>query len=135
MARAFPREGSGRRRGPFREPARTLLIVCGSRETERQYLQGLKDHVRNPAVSVVFRAKVCAPSQLVEYARKLREQNRAGYDDVWCVVDVDEFTDLPKKEGVEAAALRAQKLDPTGEDHARNPSTNVWLLTRSIIER
>ncbi|WP_406114475.1 RloB family protein [Streptomyces sp. NBC_01014] len=190
MARAFPREGSGRRRGPVRRSSRTLLIVCGSKETERQYLQGLRDHLRNPAVSVVVRGKACSPTQLVTYARGQRDLNRDGYDEVWCVFDVDEFPDvadavalgrrygirtavsrpcfevwlllhfadhrahvdtykkllpllqrhvpgydktrvdfLAYRDGLASARERARKLDPSGADHTRNPSTGVWQLT------
>ncbi|MGW2512412.1 RloB family protein [Streptomyces scopuliridis] len=190
MTRSFPREGSGRRRGPVRRSSRTMLIVCGSKETERQYLQGLRDHLRNPAVSVVVRGKACSPTQLVTYARGQRDLNKGGYDEVWCVFDVDEYPDvaeaavaarrngiriavsnpcfelwlllhfadhraytatykklLPQlqkhvpgydktrvefgkyRDEVRRAAERARKLDPTGEDYERNPSTGVWRLT------
>ncbi|MEC3995912.1 RloB family protein [Actinacidiphila sp. DG2A-62] len=173
-----------------------MLVVCGGRETERQYLQGLRDHVRNPAVSVIVKPKVGSPAQLVAYAGKLRAQNRDGYDEVWCVFDVDEFTDIadaavaarrlgievavsnpcfelwlllhfadhtafvgaykkllpllekhvpgydksrldfaPYRETYEAAAERARKLEATGRDHGRNPSTSVWRLTEGIVRR
>ncbi|MFI5615899.1 RloB family protein [Streptomyces sp. NPDC051567] len=186
----FPREGSGRRRGPVRQSARTLLIVCGSRETERQYLKGLRDHLRNPAVAVKVLNKPCSPTQLVTYARDQREQNRDAYDEVWCVFDVDQFPDVADavaqarrhgievavsnpcfevwlllhftdhrasaetykkllpllrkhvpaydkarvdfaryREGLAAATERAVRLDPTGRDHTRNPSSGVWRLT------
>ncbi|WP_329065531.1 RloB family protein [Streptomyces sp. NBC_01429] len=189
MARSFPREGSGRRRGPVRRSARTMLIVCGSKETERQYLQGLRDHLRNPAVSVVVRGKACSPTQLVAYARGQRDLNPGGYDEVWCVFDVDDYIDVAdaalaaRRQGIRIAvsnpcfelwlllhftdhrahigtkkllplmekhvpgydktridfrkyrdemvraAERAQGLEPTGEEHGRNPSTGVWRLT------
>ncbi|MFE7125103.1 RloB family protein [Streptomyces sp. NPDC057617] len=190
MARTFPREGSGRRRGPVRRSARTMLIVCGSKETERQYLQGLRDDLRNPAVSVVVRGKPCSPTQLVAYARGQRDLNKGGYDEVWCVFDVDEYPDVAKaalaarrhgikvavsnpcfelwlllhfadhrahtgsykkllpllekhvpgydktrvdfsryRDGVPQAGERARKLDPSGAEHALNPSTGVWQLT------
>jgi hypothetical protein len=196
VARTFPREGSGRRRGPYRQPARTMLVVCGGQETERQYFQGLRDHVRNPAVSVVVRPKVGSPRQLVTYAKKLRDQNRDSYDEVWCVFDVDEFTDVAEaaatarslgikvavsnpcfelwlllhfaehrayvstykkllpllekhvpgyskslldfvlyREAYERAGERARKLDPSGQEHALNPSTSVWRLTQGITVR
>jgi hypothetical protein len=30
---------------------------------------------------------------------------------------------------------RARKLDPTGEEHAQNPSTGVWRLVERMEER
>ncbi|MET9529817.1 RloB family protein [Streptomyces sp. NPDC006649] len=180
MARPFPREGSGRRRGPVRRSSRTLLIVCGR----------LRDHLRNSAVSVVVRGKACSPTQLVTYARGQRDLNRGGYDEVWCVFDVDAFPDVSEaaalgrrhgirvavsnpcfelwlllhfadhhayadtykrllpllqkhvpgydktrvefatyRDGLAKAGERARALDPTGDEHTRNPSTGVWRLT------
>ncbi|MEW9553977.1 RloB family protein [Nonomuraea sp. NPDC050783] len=31
-------------------------------------------------------------------------------------------------DGVDAACVRARRLDPTGREHLKNPSTNVWQL-------
>ncbi|MET9479089.1 RloB family protein [Streptomyces sp. NPDC006638] len=172
-----------------------MLVVCGSKETERQYLQGLRDHLRNPAVSVVVRGKACSPTQLVEYARGQWDLNRDGYDEVWCVFDVDEYPDVAAsallarrygiriavsnpcfelwlllhfadhrahvatykkllplmlkhvpaydktridftryRDNLDQATARARTLDPTGEDHARNPSTGVWRLTDRMTD-
>jgi hypothetical protein len=171
-------------------------VVCGSRETERQYLQGLRDHLRNPAVSVVVRGKACSPTQLVDYANKQRGLSRGSFDEVWCVFDVDQFVDVAEasvaarragirvavsnpcfelwlllhfaaqtahvptykkllpllqkhvpgydkarlefsvyRDGREDAVERARALDPTGEDHTRNPSTGVWRLVERMEER
>jgi hypothetical protein len=120
VTRAFPREGSGRRRAPTRRSSRTLLIVCGSKQTERQYLQGLRDHVRNPAVSVVVRGKACSPTQLIAYARGQRDLSKGGYDEVWCVFDVDEFPDV-----ADAAALARRHGIRIA---VSNPCFELWLL-------
>ncbi|WP_437098270.1 RloB family protein [Streptomyces flavidovirens] len=96
------------------------MIVCGSKETERQYLQGLRDHLRNPAVSVVVRGKACSPAQLVEYARGQRDLNKDGYDEVWCVFDVDQFPD------VEAAARAARRHGI--KVAVSHPCFELWLL-------
>ncbi|MEE1834985.1 RloB family protein [Streptomyces sp. SP17KL33] len=120
MTRPFPREGSGRRRGPTRRSARTMLVVCGSKETERQYLQGLREHLRNPAVSVVVRGKACSPTQLVDYAKKQRGLSKGSFDEVWCVFDVDQFVDVAE---AAVAARRAGIMVAVS-----NPCFELWLL-------
>lgn len=35
----------------------------------------------------------------------------------------------------DVAMKRARRLDPTGKDHGRNPSTNVWSLVEAILEQ
>ncbi|KIF75220.1 RloB [Streptomyces sp. 150FB] len=104
-----------------------MLIVCGSKETERQYLQGLRDHLRNPAVSVVVRGKACSPTQLVAYARVQRDLNRDGYDEVWCVFDVDEYPDVAE------AALAARRAGI--EIAVSNPCFELWLLLHFADQR
>ncbi|NMO52763.1 RloB domain-containing protein [Actinoplanes sp. TBRC 11911] len=37
--------------------------------------------------------------------------------------------------GVPDAVKRARELDPTGPDHATNPSTGVWALVATILEQ
>ncbi|OKI65003.1 RloB [Streptomyces sp. MJM1172] len=167
-------------------------MVCGSKETERQYLQGLRDHLRNPAVAVKVLGKACSPTQLVAYTIGQRDL-ADGYDEVWCVFDVDQFPDVDEavtqarragikvavsnpcfevwlllhfadhrvhvetykkllpllrkhvpaydktrvdfaayRQGLKVAAERAERLDPTGEDHGRNPSSGVWRLTNRM---
>jgi RloB-like protein len=63
------------------------------RQTEKQYLDGLRRHFRDSPVRLVVRPEVGAPSQLVEHAAKLWQRDKDGFDEVWCVFDVDEFGD------------------------------------------
>ena len=35
--------------------------------------------------------------------------------------------------GVTDAVERAEKLDPSGQEHVRNPSTGVWKLVRQVL--
>lgn len=49
-----------------------------------------------------------------------------GYDK--CRLDFAQY-----EAGVEDAARRGEKLDPTGRDHDRNPSTGVWKLVRQVL--
>lgn len=96
-----------------------MLIVCGGEKTEPAYFDGLKREFRNGAVSVKVISKVTAPAQLVHHARKLWDRDRDGYDEVWCVVDVDEF-DID-------AAVRAAK-DAGIRLAVSNPCFEFWLL-------
>ncbi|MFE6282570.1 RloB family protein [Streptomyces sp. NPDC057877] len=97
-----------------------MLVVCGSKETERQYLQGLREHLRNSAVSVVVRGKACSPTQLVAYARTQRDLSRGSFDEVWCVFDVDQFVDVA--EAVVAARRAGIRVAVS------NPCFELWLL-------
>ncbi len=42
----------------------------------------------------------------------------------------DDFGD-----GLDRAIERAQRLDPSGREHVRNPSTGVWRLVTAILEQ
>lgn len=109
------RENSRRRRAPFREPVTLVLIVCGGEATEPMYFNGLRQHLRNPATkaSVVVRPE--DPKRVVSHASR----QRADYDQIWCVLDVDEF------DYTEAIRLaRASKVDMA----VSNPCFEYWLL-------
>ncbi|MGR6997917.1 RloB domain-containing protein [Yinghuangia aomiensis] len=138
-------------------------------------------------------AKCGSPRQIVGYAQQLRDRDCDAFDEVWCVVDVDEFKDISaavgkaagagieiaisnpcfelwlilhfgdhtapctsygtlspylKKHvpdydksklrfrdfagGLDAAHQRAVRLDPTGKEHRRNPSTGVRRLVQAM---
>ncbi|WP_328617639.1 RloB family protein [Amycolatopsis sp. NBC_00355] len=113
------RENSSRRRAPFREPHRSILVVCGAKATEPAYFDGLKRSRRNPAVTIKIKSKPADPSAVVKYAADLGRRAGAAYDDVWCVVDVDEF-DLDK------ALTAARRLDVRLA--ISNPCFEYWLL-------
>ncbi|MFI9384852.1 RloB family protein [Kutzneria sp. NPDC052558] len=168
---------------------REILIVCGGTRTELDYFDGLRRSRRDPTVRVRVIAKGVAPDQLVRHAQRVG----GDYDEVWCVVDTDEFDiakaarladelgvrlavsnpcfelwlllhftehrvaspsyrDLRPKlikhvpgydkcrvefaqyePGVADATRRGERLDPTGRDHDRNPSTGVWKLVRQVL--
>jgi hypothetical protein len=96
-----------------------LLLVCGGKETEPRYLDGLKQAFRNPAVCVRIAAKGVDPVSLVKYAATIRDQYRDEFDEVWCVFDVDEFD-------VTTAIRQAD-----GDDirlAISNPCFEIWLL-------
>lgn len=107
------------RRIPFREPRLRLLVVCGGERTEPDYFRGLKGQLRNPAVQVRLKAKGCAPEDLVAYARNISPVGSDEFDQVWCVVDSDDYDLQP------AAALAAE-LDV--QLAVSNPCFELWLL-------
>jgi hypothetical protein len=96
-----------------------LLVVCGARLTEKDYVSGLVNHLDNPAVTVRLKTKACSPAQLIDYAGGERDRNRDEFDQVWCVFDVDEFEVAPavaeaRRRGIEVAVS--------------NPCFELWLL-------
>ncbi|GAA3435670.1 RloB family protein [Kutzneria kofuensis] len=109
------RENSSRRRAAFREPRKQVLIVCGGTRTEPDYFDGLKRARRNPAVQVKVLGKGIDPEQLVTHAHKVG----SDFDEVWCVVDTDEF-DIAK------AVKLADKLKVRLA--VSNPCFELWLL-------
>ncbi|WP_318306523.1 RloB family protein [Amycolatopsis solani] len=113
------RENSDRRRPAFREQRLSLLVVCGAKATEPAYLEGLKRARRNPAVTVKVKVKAADPEAVVRYAAELSDRARGAHDEVWCVVDVDEFD-------LERAVVLARRL---GVNLAvSNPCFEYWLL-------
>jgi hypothetical protein len=113
------RENSGRRRPAFREQHTSILVVCGAEVTEPAYFEGLKRARRNPAVTIQIKAKRGDPDGVVRYAAGMRDRAEGKHDEVWCVVDVDDF-DLVK------AAATARKLRVNLA--VSNPCFEFWLL-------
>lgn len=110
------RESRLQRRAPRRAARPRLLIVCGSERTEPQYLIGLRDFLDNRAVDVRIVRHPRSPAQVVAYAAKIAT---ADFDEVWCVLDVDEFD-------IATAAARADKASI--ELAVSNPCFELWLL-------
>jgi len=113
------RENSGRRRAPFREPNRSILVVCGAKATEPAYFDGLKRSRRNPAVTIKIKSKPADPRDRREVRGRSRTPRPGEYDEIWCVVDVDEF-DLDK------AVAAARQLNVCLA--ISNPCFEYWLL-------
>ncbi|MGW1173051.1 RloB family protein [Kitasatospora sp. NPDC002543] len=128
MARAAKPSGRKRpsfdtsltRRSAYRESKQRLLVVCGAEVTESDYIQGLKSRTRNSAVSVKICEHPKSPAQVVDRADLLRDQAGGEYDEVWCVLDVDEFENL----GQVAAEARKRSIEVVFS----NPCFEVWLL-------
>lgn len=82
-----------RRREPFREPRKIVLIVCGG-ATERAYFEMLVNEWR---VLVTLDEKGYDPKSLVKYAIGLKKErfrlskrsDVLPFDEVWCVLDAE----------------------------------------------
>ncbi|ADJ48023.1 hypothetical protein AMES_6198 [Amycolatopsis mediterranei S699] len=93
--------------------------MCGAEATEPAYFQGLKQARRNPAVTIKLKAKPADPDTVVRHAAGLRDNAADTYDEVWCVVDVDEF-DVAK------AVVTARRVRVNLA--ISNPCFEYWLL-------
>lgn len=111
------RENRRSRRAPVREERTQVLVVCGGKATEPDYFRGLKKERRNPAVRVVVERKGVDPVSLIRFAAQKREHT--GCDEVWCVIDVDEFD---VSEAIAAATKKDVRLAIS------NPCFEYWLL-------
>ncbi|WET83152.1 RloB family protein [Amycolatopsis sp. QT-25] len=96
-----------------------MLVVCGAEATEPGYFEGLKRARRNPALTIKIKAKRGDPDAVVKYAAGMRDRAEGTYDEVWCVVDVDEF-DLDRA----AATARRLRIELA----ISNPCFEFWLL-------
>jgi hypothetical protein len=111
------RENRRSRRAPVREERTQVLVVCGGKATEPDYFRGLKKERRNPAVRVIVEGRGVDPMSLIRFAAQKRDN--IGCDEVWCVIDVDEFD---VAEALAAATKKDVKLA------IPNPCFEYWLL-------
>jgi hypothetical protein len=84
-----------------------VLIVCEGRVTEVEYFRGVRDHFRSLPVEI-HDCRVIGlgrdPASVVGHAIQERDRKKhearaqrdsnIAYDEVWCVVDVDDHTTL-----------------------------------------
>ena len=87
-----------KRSGGNRQPRKIILIVVEGKETECNYFNQLKKHLKLTGVSVEVKpSKSSAPFNVVDYAHQLYKQrekeSKKGrtlkYEQVFCVVDCD----------------------------------------------
>lgn len=103
------------------------MVVCGAEGTEYDYLTGFKAQFKRRNLSITVAKKPGSPLQVVKYAAERWGGAGDEYDQVWCVVDVDEFTDLDeaarhaKRQGIELAVS--------------NPCFELWLLLHHTDHR
>ncbi|WP_157156768.1 RloB family protein [Diaminobutyricimonas sp. LJ205] len=117
--------GNGRRRRPIRSLYRRILVVAEGKETERQYIELLGQHLRERGVMVSVKTAhggsdpVAVVRKCVSEADKARKKQQA-FDQYVCLVDVDTHAHLD-----DAVAL-AQKNDVVLI--VTNLKFEVWLL-------
>lgn len=115
------RDNTQRRRPGNRQPRSRLLVVCCGGRTEKQYLDGMRRHFRNSPVRIEVRPSALSPSQLIEYAKTVRQRDPDGFDEVWCVFDVDDYAeDIAKAVPVARRAKISLAIS--------NPCFEFWLL-------
>jgi hypothetical protein len=108
------RENSTDRRRPPRLPTRTILVYCGGVRTEPDYF-----HARRSSVTIRVRQDGVALDALVRAAAAYRDRHPGVFDEVWCVVDVDEFD-------LDSAAAEARRHQVSLA--VSNPCFELWLL-------
>jgi RloB-like protein len=114
------RHDNAQRRRPPRRKARPLvLIVCGAKCTEPQYFAGLRDSIYSRAIDIMIIQQAKAPARIVQHAVTFAQHSAKDFDEIWCVVDVDEF-DLE-------SAIRAARQHSV-ELAVSNPCFELWLL-------
>lgn len=118
MVRESRRDMPRSRRQPFREPRTRILVLCCGKRTEPQYFNGLVRHVRSPSVAVKIKTGSSDPAGLVAQAKVFLDSD--NFDQVWCVVDVDEF-DI-------ARAVMAVGSEPKIRLAVSNTCFELWLL-------
>lgn len=116
-----------KRRPPFREPRKRVLIVCEGSKREPDYFRGFCRCVKARLVEIdsvhgAPRTLVQHASDVVKAARRRtrREDANLGYDEVWCVFDVDEHPGIP--DATQQAKANGIRLAIS------NPCFELWLL-------
>ena len=113
-------------RGAPRQPRTRLLVVCGAAGTEPQYIRALNSYLHNRAVHVKVVEQGRSPSQVVDYGIKKLTAVKDSYDELWCVVDVDNFEDL------DVAARKARSSGVRTTLIVSNPCFELWLVLHFV---
>jgi RloB-like protein len=126
------RESDLRRRGPTRRPRECILLACEGAETEPNYLKSLRRKIGLRTVDVEIVGQGAEIVGVVDEAIRLREERaaeaeqsnqRAPFDEIWCVVDTECRNDNPSWEkGVDRANATGLRLAWS------NPCFEFWLL-------
>lgn len=87
------------RRYGTREPRLVILIVCEGKKTEPNYIHALRKELKISTIELEVKPDSGAPISVVNRAIELREKRQQeskgrtassqNYDEVWCVMDVE----------------------------------------------
>jgi len=109
-----------RRPGPRREESRTILVVTEG-QTEKEYLEGYRQHLRSLPVSVTTVKVVNGKGEPSKVLRTAQDRSAAGdFDEVWLLMDVDEHARLPEVLGDARGAGFFSAVS--------NPCFEVWVV-------
>jgi len=119
------RSGTSRRRGASRPRKTTVLIVCEGKETERNYFDRLKrdEPTRRHFAITVKRGKGGSRQRIAQFAVDRKNDIDADYDQVWCVMDVENPQALDEMQEA-LDLLKAESISPA----LSNPAFEVWIL-------
>ncbi|MCE2485807.1 MAG: RloB domain-containing protein [Desulfurellaceae bacterium] len=117
-----------RRPSQRRKLKKTILIVCEGRETERNYLDGLKreETISKTFAITIFRGRGGSRSQIVKRAINKKNAQRKEMDAVLCVLDTESLENTQVKGDLVAARQEAGRNGITL--YLSNPSFEVWFL-------
>ncbi len=121
-----------KRREAFKEPRKSILIVCEGEKTEPIYFNALKDRLRMAMVDVEIVGEGAAPITVVNSAIELREERKqiaskslikTEYEIIYCVIDVE----APQPHGSLIDAVIKAK-DNKLEIILSNPCFEYWYI-------
>ena len=87
-----------KRREAFKEPRKSILVVCEGEKTEPLYFNALKEELQLIMVDVDIVGEGAAPISVVDRAIQLREERKrvaskslikTAYEVIYCVLDVE----------------------------------------------
>jgi len=120
-----------KRREAFKEPRKSILIICEGSKTEPIYFNSLRNNLRLAMVDVEIVGEGAAAITVVDRAIELREERKkiaknsltkAAYEVVYCVIDVE----APKAESLPRAVNKAK--DNKLEAILSNPCFEYWYI-------
>lgn len=97
------------RRLPSRTVSKSILIVCEDSKSSCDYFEKFRKELKLSSVHVEVCGKECgsAPTSVVDFAKQKKESQtspiRDEYDNVFCVVDVDEHPPKTLKKAIQKA--------------------------------